>query len=288
MAVNALRIFRDGNGTYGKERDGVAVCVVGQLARLNYGSKVANLLKPLRESTRKRVHVFTALQDGDPVFVNTKTTHQISFDDRMQDIFGDFYHSGVLFEKQDFRKNVSDMLQHFRNYCTEKKLDRVTRVSKHFSQWTGMHKCMALVKKAESNGSQYNVVIKIRDNAIVLTKSTDIEFQSRRGIKTKECSEYGGINDKAAVMAREYAKLYMEGPFGLISGMYPPTQDILSIRTPEQMLAAFVPDKLKIRTSANAIPIVDGRGSCLVPHGKDCYPTDSWDRNVANMSACHK
>jgi len=149
-----------------------------------------------------------------------------------------------------------------------------------------MRKCMALVKMAERNGSQYNVVIKIRDSSVVLTKHTNIEFPALRGIKTKGCSEWGGINDKAAIMAREYAELYMEGPLKLISRMYHPNQDILYIRTPEQMLAASIPRSLKQKGNANAMPIVDGRGSCIVPSWKDCYPTDSWEGHVANISTC--
>merc|ERR1719356_357725 len=206
----------------------------------------------------------------------------------MKDVFGDFYHSGTSFEQQDFKEQASAVLQHFRNYCTDKKMDRVTRVSKHISQWTGVQKCMALVKKAETfSGSQYDVVIKIRDNAVVLTKRTDLSFRAGRGIKFKACSEWGGINDKAAIMAREYAELYMEGPLNLIGNRVHPAQNILDIRSPEQMLAASFPDNVKIRASANAIPIVDGRGDCLVPHRKDCYPFYPWERDVANMNTCH-
>merc|ERR1719356_1747962 len=209
----------------------------------------------------------------------------------MKDVFGDFYHSGTSFEQQDFKEQASAVLQHFRNYCTDKKKDRVTRVSRHISQWTGVQKCMALVKKAERiSGSQYDVVIKIRDNAVVLTKRTDINFRPRRGIKTKECSQWGGINDKAAIMAREYAELYMEGPLNFIRDMNLPSENVQHIQTPEQMLAASIPESLRIKASANAMPIVDGRETlgkqCIVPPRKDCYPTRPWESNVANMHTC--
>jgi len=296
------------------EGEGVAVCITGQVARLVPLGKVENLFEPLQQLIRNNVNVFSALQAGKAVFVNQpkqkrrtqNLVKELDLGVHLRNLFGNFHHSLVSLEHEDHRSKAAQMLKMLPKYGKDKpKLNRTVRLAKHLSQWTGWSECMKLVKMAEMKRERnYRLLIRIRDSTIILRNTTSIDFREGNGVKVKECQSWNGVNDKGAIVAREYAEQYMEGPLKFVNNMLAQKVTQEHILNPEQILKAVL-DKQQvpvIRVSADDMPFVCAldvahlqdevlnknenikmkNDYCLVPHWKDCHPATPWTGRSLN------
>jgi len=295
------------------EGEGVAVCITGQVGRLVPLSKVQNLFEPLQQLTRSDVDVFSALQSGKAVFVNQPKIRRINLiqeldlDVQLRSLFGNFHHSSARLAHEDHRSKAAQMLKMLPKYGKDKpNLNRTVRLAKHLSQWTGWSECMKLVKIAEmKRARKYRLLIRIRDSTIILRNTTNIDFREGNGVKVKDCQSYDGVNDKGAIIAREYAEQYMEGPLKFINNIFEQKITQEHILDPEEILKAVLDEQQVpvIRVSADDIPFVcalevkywkkiDENGNiklendyCLIPDWKDCHPATPWTGRSMNTCA---
>merc|ERR1719195_1625135 len=94
------------------------------------------------------------------------------------------------------------------------------RMSNYRNQFKSWAECMRLVQRSErSRGAEYDTVIKLRDNSIVLAPLDMGALKAGRRVRTKSCSRFGGVNDKVAIMPREHAEAYMNGPYNFVQSV---------------------------------------------------------------------
>eukprot|EP00747_Dinoflagellata_sp_TGD_P148675 gnl/TRDRNA2_/TRDRNA2_176941_c0_seq39.p1 gnl/TRDRNA2_/TRDRNA2_176941_c0~~gnl/TRDRNA2_/TRDRNA2_176941_c0_seq39.p1 ORF type:complete len:411 (+),score=20.68 gnl/TRDRNA2_/TRDRNA2_176941_c0_seq39:91-1323(+) len=296
----------------------LAVCVTGQLSRLETESKLKNFL--MQESqTVADVDLFVVMEVNSSIFVNIKSdpAHDIRQKGhwrhaspelaachtdlldatQVQKRFAPFYRSGLYMGHVNW--NVT--WENWGNYLTDKpRKYRVTRMPSHLSQWFKWSECSDLIQKAEQEdvsrgGKPYDLVVRIRDNGIVVMPwsvtapgSKWLELQS---VAVKGCSNHGGVHDKFMVAPRSLAIEALTSPFTysmkVNSGDQTAVEYFRGVRRPEAFLryswlGANVPVR-KADTRGINLPVVDGRclakdsGSstrsfCIVTGYKDCHP----------------
>ena len=271
----------------------IAICISGQLSRLEINSKVENVLKPTAASSPPpaALDVFLALEVGKTLYSNL-----------------DF---GAILAQQHNQcgaKAVSQQMAteqfspwlaaaHFSNHTTRHiellnwgryrrdrpRVERQTRLQHHLSQFAHMRTCAQLMSEREvATRAHYDVVLKMRDNTVAVSPFViSARYATGRAL-TKRCVEWGGYNDKAMIMPRRYMEGAMRGPsedFYLANGIG------RGIPNSERLLrAVFERNGVRVeRVEAAQLPLVDARcspfGWCLVEEGKDCRPT-SWTWNT--------
>eukprot|EP00747_Dinoflagellata_sp_TGD_P148658 gnl/TRDRNA2_/TRDRNA2_176941_c0_seq23.p1 gnl/TRDRNA2_/TRDRNA2_176941_c0~~gnl/TRDRNA2_/TRDRNA2_176941_c0_seq23.p1 ORF type:complete len:407 (+),score=19.74 gnl/TRDRNA2_/TRDRNA2_176941_c0_seq23:84-1304(+) len=275
----------------------LAVCVTGQLSRLETESKLKNFL--MQESqTVADVDLFVVMEVNSSIFVNIKSdpAHDIRQKGhwrhaspelaachtdlldatQVQKRFAPFYRSGLYMGHVNW--NVT--WENWGNYLTDKpRKYRVTRMPSHLSQWFKWSQCSDLIQKAEQEdvsrgGKPYDFVIRIRDNGIVVMPwsitAPGSRFSKVRSpsVLVKSCAQ-GGVHDKFMVAPRNHAIAALMSPFTYAmkvnSGDPAAVEYFRGVRRPEAFLryswlGANVPVR-KADTRGINLPVVDGR--CL-------------------------
>eukprot|EP00747_Dinoflagellata_sp_TGD_P148663 gnl/TRDRNA2_/TRDRNA2_176941_c0_seq28.p1 gnl/TRDRNA2_/TRDRNA2_176941_c0~~gnl/TRDRNA2_/TRDRNA2_176941_c0_seq28.p1 ORF type:complete len:407 (+),score=32.97 gnl/TRDRNA2_/TRDRNA2_176941_c0_seq28:91-1311(+) len=303
----------------------LAVCVTGQLSRLETESKLKNFL--MQESqTVADVDLFVVMEVNSSIFVNIKSdpAHDIRQKGhwrhaspelaachtdlldatQVQKRFAPFYRSGLYMGHVNW--NVT--WENWGNYLTDKpRKYRVTRMPSHLSQWFKWSECSDLIQKAEQEdvsrgGKPYDLVVRIRDNGIVVMPwsvtapgSKWLELQS---VAVKGCSNHGGVHDKFMVAPRSLAIEALTSPFTysmkVNSGDQTAVEYFRGVGNPEQFVKwswKGVNVKFHGEKGNDMPPVIDGRcvaanfGSsrtfCIVHTYKDCHPTASGFREDA-------
>eukprot|EP00747_Dinoflagellata_sp_TGD_P148671 gnl/TRDRNA2_/TRDRNA2_176941_c0_seq35.p1 gnl/TRDRNA2_/TRDRNA2_176941_c0~~gnl/TRDRNA2_/TRDRNA2_176941_c0_seq35.p1 ORF type:complete len:406 (+),score=26.63 gnl/TRDRNA2_/TRDRNA2_176941_c0_seq35:84-1301(+) len=296
----------------------LAVCVTGQLSRLETESKLKNFL--MQESqTVADVDLFVVMEVNSSIFVNIKSdpAHDIRQKGhwrhaspelaachtdlldatQVQKRFAPFYRSGLYADHVNWTVNW----ENWGTYLTDKpRKYRAARMQSHLNQWFKWSECSDLIQKAEQEdvsrgGKPYDLVVRIRDNGIVVMPwsvtapgSKWLELQS---VAVKGCSNHGGVHDKFMVAPRSLAIEALTSPFTysmkVNSGDQTAVEYFRGVRRPEAFLryswlGANVPVR-KADTRGINLPVVDGRclakdsGSstrsfCIVTGYKDCHP----------------
>jgi len=274
-----------------------AVCIVGQLSRLETRSKMTNLFTfASNMSTYANIHAFVVVDtDTDfyvnPAYFNPKVStcrqnlHNIS---DVEAIFGPYYRASSYLRASHPETTVN--LKNWKKYATEKDfVDRSKRIESHFRQWTHVSECARLIKESENSlGCKYKGAMKIRDNGIV-TKPMDPAVGGK--LVVKKCCAFGGVNDRFFIAPRKYLDPVFEGPLKLATDVNQGTTEarklIEGVINPESFWAkVFKHNNVSVQSSDDYdnIPVVDGRcmdGSetvngepewCLVYSRKDCHP----------------
>mmetsp|Transcript_18795 Transcript_18795/g.49945 ORF Transcript_18795/g.49945 Transcript_18795/m.49945 type:complete len:410 (+) Transcript_18795:71-1300(+) len=281
------------------ERRGVAVCIVGQEARLEHLSKVENVLKPLHDhSGHGGVSTFVVLQQGQAQFSNKPLAMLLQqsvmdFPRRMEALLGPSYTDGLAPAPVNLTdERISTLLKSWPRLRTDRP-NRKERFRNYLNQFKNMHTCMDLVKAAEARrGASFEFVLKLRDDSIALKP---FSWSSLRSTKFKACSGWGGVNDKVAVLLREHADTYMRQPYKfmleVIAGNEEEVEDARTVGNTEGLISRVLHSHgvNYSLVDADEIPWVDGRLQddgrwCVVKSGKDCHPSRPW--KVTGVETC--
>eukprot|EP00747_Dinoflagellata_sp_TGD_P181497 gnl/TRDRNA2_/TRDRNA2_35359_c0_seq1.p1 gnl/TRDRNA2_/TRDRNA2_35359_c0~~gnl/TRDRNA2_/TRDRNA2_35359_c0_seq1.p1 ORF type:complete len:519 (+),score=65.58 gnl/TRDRNA2_/TRDRNA2_35359_c0_seq1:72-1628(+) len=275
----------------------LAVCITGQLSRLEARSKMQNLLQTeAKRRGAENVHVFLVMETNTSFYVNSDSdisNSSICHSDfgsptEVEAAFSPFYKSSLYQSHVEWRLNYTN----FMSYGISKPwLDPKMRLSSHFRQWHHWALCSDLLKKAEEDmASKYDMVVRLRDNAIV---TMPMPINTATKVLTKGCNTWHGVNDKVMISPRMYALNALEGVFAfgvrVNNGDSEAVQDAQYVMNPEMFLqTAWEALDIDYKSDDNfTIPVVDGRcvGNdtsaagmpdhrkfCLVGAWKDCRP----------------
>eukprot|EP00747_Dinoflagellata_sp_TGD_P132707 gnl/TRDRNA2_/TRDRNA2_175104_c8_seq2.p1 gnl/TRDRNA2_/TRDRNA2_175104_c8~~gnl/TRDRNA2_/TRDRNA2_175104_c8_seq2.p1 ORF type:complete len:427 (-),score=41.89 gnl/TRDRNA2_/TRDRNA2_175104_c8_seq2:212-1492(-) len=288
------------------KKNKLAVCVVGQLSRLETDSKIKNFLEP-EAAVRgaNNVHAFFIMEAGSDFFANTISLPDNTSDchqdfhnaTEVQQIFAPFYRGGLYLS----HVNWTLRLNHWHRYCQEKPHLRSRRMQSHFSQWHHWYECSSLIKKQEQKmGCEYESIARLRDNGVV-TKPMSFDIRNLTKPLVKDCNCWqGGYNDKFVIAPRKDMETILEGNFALAvkvnSGDSDAVDYISKVVTPELFTkrtwealgveAALDPNSthitvvdgrcvsppLNLLLSEENRTTRTGRKFCLVERWKDCRP----------------
>lgn len=215
----------------------IGVCVVGQAARLELKSKVMYLFGPLAQ--QYDVTAVFALSGGDhAAFVNAESAgapaaarHWTSADVAREvdkalgrrkarrarhEVVVDMSEGGLdqgawQFTAPYLRRAYVDMGSKFADNVHLR--DR--RTVSHVQQWRAMWRCYAHFLDVEARTGQRHVgFVKVRDDTLVLKPWTElgsVDFFKGTAV-FKDCLDWGGLNDKVAVLDRAHGKDYFLEP----------------------------------------------------------------------------
>eukprot|EP00747_Dinoflagellata_sp_TGD_P148695 gnl/TRDRNA2_/TRDRNA2_176941_c0_seq57.p1 gnl/TRDRNA2_/TRDRNA2_176941_c0~~gnl/TRDRNA2_/TRDRNA2_176941_c0_seq57.p1 ORF type:complete len:411 (+),score=25.92 gnl/TRDRNA2_/TRDRNA2_176941_c0_seq57:59-1291(+) len=295
----------------------IGVCVTGQLSRLETESKLKNFLRQEPETVAD-VDLFAVMEVNSDIFVNPgsdpaahskrpRREIEACYTDfrnasEVQERFKPFYRSGLYLGHVDWKNVNWDNWGPYLSGHNEKRhaWNKEARMQSHLNQWFKWSECSDLIQKAEQEdvsrgGKPYDLVVRIRDNGIVVMPwsvtapgSKWLELQS---VAVKGCSNHGGVHDKFMVAPRSLAIEALTSPFTysmkVNSGDQTAVEYFRGVRRPEAFLryswlGANVPVR-KADTRGINLPVVDGRclakdsGSstrsfCIVTGYKDCHP----------------
>eukprot|EP00747_Dinoflagellata_sp_TGD_P148662 gnl/TRDRNA2_/TRDRNA2_176941_c0_seq27.p1 gnl/TRDRNA2_/TRDRNA2_176941_c0~~gnl/TRDRNA2_/TRDRNA2_176941_c0_seq27.p1 ORF type:complete len:403 (+),score=27.52 gnl/TRDRNA2_/TRDRNA2_176941_c0_seq27:84-1292(+) len=305
----------------------LAVCVTGQLSRLETESKLKNFL--MQESqTVADVDLFVVMEVHSDLFANKKSDPAIRpagqaachrdfrKPSQVQKRFEPFYRSGLYLGHVDWKNVNWDNWGPYLSGHNEKRhaWNKEARMQSHLNQWFKWSECSDLIQKAEQEdvsrgGKPYDLVVRIRDNGIVVMPWSvtnpssgfwTLNSTTLSSVMVKDCTNHEGFHDKFMVAPRHLAMSALTSPFtnamSINSGEPAAVEDfrgvIRGVKSPEQYLKwswSRKGSKVRCRWS-NDLPVVDGRcfgqqtGSstrsfCIVPNDKDCRPT-AYDGNT--------
>eukprot|EP00747_Dinoflagellata_sp_TGD_P148682 gnl/TRDRNA2_/TRDRNA2_176941_c0_seq45.p1 gnl/TRDRNA2_/TRDRNA2_176941_c0~~gnl/TRDRNA2_/TRDRNA2_176941_c0_seq45.p1 ORF type:complete len:415 (+),score=31.28 gnl/TRDRNA2_/TRDRNA2_176941_c0_seq45:84-1328(+) len=305
----------------------LAVCVTGQLSRLETESKLKNFL--MQESqTVADVDLFVVMEVNSSIFVNknddpTENVKAHRGDklaaaschrdfrnaNQVEERFAPFYRSGLYLGHVDWKNVNWDNWGPYLSGHNEKRhaWNKEARMQSHLNQWFKWSECSDLIQKAEQEdvsrgGKPYDLVVRIRDNGIVVMPWSvtnpssgfwTLNSTTLSSVMVKDCTNHEGFHDKFMVAPRHLAMSALTSPFtnamSINSGEPAAVEDfrgvIRGVKSPEQYLKwswSRKGSKVRCRWS-NDLPVVDGRclgqntgpstrSFCLVPFYKDCRP----------------
>jgi hypothetical protein len=299
---------------------GVAVCILGQVSRLEIDSKLRNIAEPLADFTN--VDVFLSLETGGLVYNNKATdisgegcsSTRISVEE-VKEAFAPYYRDGKFESHKD--ENVAldrwPLLYKYK-HPGDTQSDysaRAKHITNVLSQMRHQKDCAELIQqREESTGGRYDVVLKVRDNTLALRPVVPEKLLNITEVNFKHCEWWGGVQDKVMLMPRVYLEKTL-GDFypSMLAVMNDPVLDqrlknvSLESENTEQVVknlivANGVPwrqrrfdEETNDSHGSDYLPFVDGRchpggasGSedrwCVVSHCKDCYPSAPWTFNA--------
>lgn len=263
----------------------IGVCVTGQITRLELESKVHNLIDV---NLNLGVSDLTAM-DIVMILAPPNSTHFVNEDIKSFQMETDMYETG-----QDIRNYIAATTQSVNraglnltiilrsqeekplvhqwhvDHLNKKKMTMtdsqvVERARSHVRQWTALSECMDEIAKLEEwHQIRYDVLVKIRDDSYILQPFNLRNVEWKDAVGVKSCLQWGGMNDKVAVMDRKFGEIFFKAP---ITAYYDPAIDwptiqrTVGINNPESYLnAVFHMRGLPIRPLANTqLPIVSCR-----------------------------
>jgi len=274
----------------------VAVCVMGQLSRLETKSKIENLFQS-ELNIFHRTDVFVVMEVGQDFYGNTGTIHNsdaVCHEDyrepaEVEAMFSPFYRAGLFIKPS--APQVEPVVENWPNITRDKqKKDLYRELRAHFNRWTHLAQCGDLIHEQEKLlGCPYTAVAKIRDNGIV-TKPMGLAVRGDR-VEVKACASWGGVNDKFFKAARRWSAELFNGPLEMALKVNKGIRWAQDLVRPGRNDETFLKDVLdyyhvpitKVQNNGR-ITVVDGRCAgvdggdgahrewCLVQAWKDCRP----------------
>jgi len=283
-----------------------AVCIVGQLSRLESATKMANVLRAFAREKRAGIpDAFVVMETKSHAYINKGSiaSHSDTCQDdfhspeEVEDLFRPFYKGGLYAPHKKYTPNP----KYWGRYGFDKNIPRAERLSAHFAQWTHIAACSELVKQHEHiTGCKYQAVLKLRDNSIAVKPFNVVEAleYADASVLVKRCDGWGGLSDKVMFAPRKYLEAAFEAPLkvarkvdagsNVVNGDYV----MKDVENPEGFLKTVLElYKCPFSKSDSLLPFVDGRclGEdgrkqrkwCLVEQLKDCRP-----RRTTGFSTC--
>ena len=275
----------------------VALCIAGQVARLEVNSKIENILQ-WNEKNGVHIDVFLSLDplgvaySKDEYHVQGANLHKGSVVLRAAELKLRRWLKGVaiLNNTSSFRFISShEGRQHYLdNWPLEERRDTI---EKHVRQFWGHAECARIIDKYELEAKlTYDAILRLRDNSIVIAPIDFLRFDFKvaSGVFVKACAAWGGVNDKVMLLTREYLHIALRG--WLEHFVFRNTGRASDVTSPEKFLAEVLREgNVPVYTlSADELPVVDRRimhsgPVCLVDDNKDCHPS-----SVGNLSSCER
>lgn len=193
----------------------LAVCITGQVSRMEWKSKLENVVKP-NVATWPRMGIFMVLSNTNVNYVNPYKHPIVSpecppsgcLSTVRSDVPPGIVVRETIFKERDY---ITDMEWAKRM----DKFDPVTNLKRqnmHLSQWSKLRVCMQLVEDVElKEHFTYEVVVKLREDSMALMPFHIPREWSDKGIVTLNCNMWGGLMDGFYVLGRKWASKVMEG-----------------------------------------------------------------------------
>jgi len=293
------------DGLHSEKR--VAVCIAGQLSRLEISSKVKNILMPLSKK-KHLAHVFLALETGEAVYTNDATKlagnedlYEHLTQDSVKAQLQPFYQAGMFRPHTNYAPNIS----RWARYLTEKDSNRTERLNNHMSVQSNLRSCVDLIEEQESRlGIQYDVVLKLRDNTLAPQSPAALlhyigNSSAQDRVLVKDCNGNCGVSDKVMLLPRKHLSVALGGVFAVFMGVEEGDLDMITtfaqdtkIVNPEQLLKKVLlfHNVSVMEVSSTVLPFVDARCFstaatrhtewCPVAEWKDCRPAQPWNIDI--------
>ena len=277
----------------------LAVCITGQLSRLEYESKITNIFA---ENQRRgiSVDVFLAIQRHSKAYSKEEFLIPVSDANRTIDevlrltraslhpwLRGTKYMDNITSLEMISIPWRAKYINHLKNK------ERRDMLGKHLRQFVGVSACSKLILDEEySTGVVYDYVLRVRDNTIAVNPFVipEKELVAFPGVYVKQCNGWGGLNDKVMLLHRRYLLVALNG--WIENFLF--TKIGENAGNPEQVLLAILEaENIPIyKKHVDDLPLVDGRLSnggavCLTPPSKDCRPANmTQDLKTCERTAC--
>ena len=260
----------------------VAICVTGQIARLELASKLNHLVAPhLRAGCR--ADLILSLTDHGNKRVNKNLAtgespisaqlHGLGTINWSQWTMGNVtphenFWTDTNFHDMDcmhVERNGSKFVMHVDLFAPPtvyspddvlaRKSDKfkgepkrmLERERMHLAQWAGLYRCMDIISTAETKlNMHYNSVIKLRDDAVVLSEMR-LPVALGRDLISIDMMAWGGLHDNFYLMGRQGANCFLRSFF---NGYYSRHKQLLQVApyNPERV-ALFHADHCKMNST---------------------------------------
>lgn len=265
---------------YVKSESRVAICVTGQLARLELGSKIHRLVVPnlhlgsevglfIRLDYEEKVHL------AHPTFYGKSIRYGLfagTNESELYRLVNQSVHRSLELHaintknKSDgnfvLRTSIQSPLmkeyvptQGLPENCTAK-----DRFQIHMRWRESLRECMLMVEKEEILKRKfYDVIIRIREDSFVLKALPILQWLHRGKVTSDKLFNFDGVNDHTLIVPREYAEKIFRGS---IEDYYLNTTVPIACKLSEQQLKAII-DAYNIPTrtvSFCLLPIITLRG----------------------------
>jgi len=276
------------------EASRMAVCITGQLSRLELASKKENVIVP------HNADVFMVLDDGDVIVSDNSfpgLTSSNLTEDSINGVLGDMLKQSVISKAVDVESHIKRFTK-FRHASPS----RGTNLLHFMKQAAHNAQCADLIERFErSSGTRYQTILSIRDNTLVMDKfrvPADGASFFLPNVHVKSCCGWKGLNDKVLVVPRALLhamKVVWNGLRSVNAGEAFVSEPMSLAENAEQFLQrSFESAGISyVKQPADVLPFVDGRLQmnsfgiphwCKVPPFKDCHP--SRETNATAFPVC--
>eukprot|EP00873_Tetraselmis_striata_P007647 jgi/Tetstr1/427911/TSEL_017986.t1 len=233
-----------------------AVCVVGQVGRLELESKIANILKPNRHLVT--VEWFLLLRSGEPHYTNTAPKQKCSA------------------APGSLQEAASQISAHNATVVAIERPRRVHQLNTSIwpayqaSQTATLQPLRSLMLASVAKGKRGHVT----------SRKKEISMLSSLPVMAKACSAWGGYADKTMLIPRQHMGSALRGPADHFQSTSARGRGWREVRNTETYLK-YVLDMLGVPVVAQEdpalMPVTDGRCEsgdtfCFVNNSKDCRP----------------
>jgi hypothetical protein len=298
---------------------GVALCILGEMARLEIDSKVNNIVKPIAAKTK--LDVFLSLEVGNAVYNNRETDIASRHRERaptaptptcgnghlnkhaVERAFAPHFRDGQFDEHRNETVNTKRWPNLYNGRRYVKHLPQNEHISNILGQMRHQKACVRMILKSENLLSgRYGYVLKVRDNTLAVRPVIPENIFTIKVPAVKSCAGWGGLNDKVIAMPRKFLDKtlartydYMRrindrpevDPFLANMSQYSENTEQIFYWT---LRLNKVPYR-KVTAYAKVLPFVDGRCQraselgrkdrwCVVSNCKDCRPERPWKLGI--------
>eukprot|EP00873_Tetraselmis_striata_P007643 jgi/Tetstr1/427907/TSEL_017983.t1 len=265
-----------------------AVCVVGQVGRLELESKIANILQPNRHWAA--VDWFLVLQSGEPRYSTRAVQNECTAaPGSLQEAASQISAHGATVHGIERPRVAHEMnTSVWPAYEPLQTVSLQTLMQRVFDQHLSWRDCADAVEQAEQrNGAQYHVILRVRDNSLIMRPfhlerplrrmmtSVDpggrgrlrspraaVSMVSSLPVMAKACSSWGGYADKTMLIPRKHMDSALRGPADHFQSSNQGDWRRLRVTNSETYLK-YVLDMLGVPVVAQEdpamMPVTDGR-----------------------------
>jgi hypothetical protein len=296
LAIGSLSAFVDRLSDDAKDL-GLAVCITGEISRVELFSKLKYMVEPLRKEVS--LGVFVSLETG-VHFSDDDSADEVcqrpATMEKIQQTFGDSLKGSTVLKSAREDVPVDKWPNLYTQYdgcfdCPERK-EHLSNLLAMFKHWSVCHDLIQAEEKKA--GGSYRMVLRVRDDTLAVDPVPWSSLKDTNGYKTKDCFGWGGVNDKTAAISRHFAWQVLTGPYTAMKNISSGTPDkfwasVADATNSETILSKVlglwqVPlDLVKMEeNNPGGFPLVKGSCSgswengddkwCPTEESEDCYP----------------
>ncbi|KAA8495301.1 hypothetical protein FVE85_1456 [Porphyridium purpureum] len=214
-------VSRRGVQTHWADEKRLAVCITGQLARLELDSKITNVFSVNAQNGWTVDALILLSAESEAQFVNRRVPIVAQKDYPTDDSIEEALKSHVSRVKVVRVDQPVEPVMRAEYVAGLDKWNmeegrRWARARGHVRQWFMQRECLMHLKEMEAqNGAPYTDFIRLREDSYVyapLRPIPDTPGHENHSLLTPMCDAWDGVNDKAATLRREAAHSYFDGP----------------------------------------------------------------------------